>query len=64
MPISDSARKFGVSACIDCGKCSWGCPVSHKTGEFSPRRVVENFLGTGHIPLDKGLWDCMTCGMC
>ncbi|MCJ7517097.1 MAG: (Fe-S)-binding protein [Methanomassiliicoccales archaeon] len=64
MPISDSARKFGVSACIDCGKCSWGCPVSHKTGEFSPRRVVENFLGTGNIPMDKGLWDCMTCGMC
>lgn len=64
MPIIDSARKFGVSACIDCGKCSWGCPVSHKASEFSPRWVVENFLDTGHVPMDKGLWDCMTCGMC
>jgi Fe-S oxidoreductase len=62
--VSESAKKYGVSSCIDCGKCTWGCPVSHKAGDFSPRKVVEDFVASGHLSRDKGLWECMTCGMC
>ena len=62
--VKESAARHGVSACINCGKCTWGCPVSHRTGEFSPRKVVEEYVGMGKIASDKGLWDCMTCGMC
>jgi Fe-S oxidoreductase len=38
--------------------------VSHKAGEFSPRKVVEEYVGSGNLASDKGLWECMTCGMC
>lgn len=62
--VDASAAKRRVSSCINCGKCTWGCPVSHKIGEFSPRKVVEEYLGSGNLPRDKGLWECMTCGMC
>jgi len=62
--VEESAAKYRVSSCIDCGKCTWGCPVSHKTSEFSPRKVVEEYVGSGNLSRDKGLWECMTCGMC
>ncbi len=62
--IEESAAKYGVSSCIGCGKCTWGCPVSRRVGEFSPRKVVEEYVGAGKFTGDRGLWECMTCGMC
>jgi len=31
---------------------------------FSPRQVVERTLLDGAVPLDRGIWQCMNCGMC
>lgn len=62
--LEESAAKYKVSNCIDCGKCTWGCPVSRRAGDFSPRRVVEDYVGAGNLAGDRGLWECMTCGMC
>lgn len=31
---------------------------------FSPRQVVEHTLLDGTVPADRGIWQCMNCGMC
>ncbi len=53
-----------VRRCLDCGRCSYVCPVSHMTEDFSPRKVAEQFVLEGKLRRDRGLWQCMSCGAC
>jgi heterodisulfide reductase subunit C len=54
-----------LAACIQCGKCSGGCPVT--SGEVGgPRRLVARILyGDRHGALqDRTSWHCVACGTC
>jgi len=60
----DEEGSFGERKCIECGKCTYSCPVSHTGGDFSPRKVMEETAVLGRAPSNSGLWQCMNCGMC
>ncbi len=53
-----------VRRCVECGRCSYICPVSHMTDDFSPRKVAEQFVLEGRLRHEEGLWQCMSCGAC
>jgi Fe-S oxidoreductase len=65
-----NAREFavdhGLFACIQCGKCTGGCPVGYKTA-LNIRAVIYGLLvsdnGFDLAGFDE-LWDCTTCNTC
>jgi Fe-S oxidoreductase len=59
-------RDHGLFACIQCGKCTGGCPVGYKTA-LNIRGVIYQLLTSGNgFELDgfEELWDCTTCNTC
>lgn len=59
-------QERGLLACIQCGKCTGGCPMAMKT-ELNPRDLIYRLLiaGNGYdIEGCQELWDCTTCGTC
>ena len=53
-------------ACIQCGKCTGGCPMAIKT-QLNPRVLIYRLLTTGNgyeLEKHEELWDCTTCGTC
>ncbi len=58
-------EQFGLTACIQCGKCTGGCPVSPKSA-LNPRALVYQMLrGEGfELVSREELWDCTTCSTC
>ena len=53
-------------ACIQCGKCTGGCPMAIKT-QLNPRVLIYRLLTTGNgyeLERHEELWDCTTCGTC
>jgi len=59
-------EKYELLGCIQCGKCSAGCPVS-LNGPLNIRRLI------GRITVDDDLepifeqpelWDCTSCSVC
>jgi Fe-S oxidoreductase len=60
------AKENGLFACIQCGKCTGGCPMAIKT-RLNPRALVYRFLVAGDgVSLEgrEELWDCTTCATC
>jgi Fe-S oxidoreductase len=60
------AQEYGLFACIQCGKCTGGCPVSAKT-TLNIREVIYHLLTSENgFKLDgfDELWDCTTCNTC
>jgi Fe-S oxidoreductase len=60
------ARQFELDGCIQCGRCTGGCPVSVKS-PLNIRKVVYTGLLDRLEPLDPerlGLWECTTCTTC
>ena len=51
--------------CLQCGKCSGGCPIaSHTVG--GPRRLIARILGgmEQEALQDPTWWYCVSCGTC
>lgn len=64
--VRDFARQYDLYGCIQCGKCTGGCPMTLKT-QLNVRRLIYQTLtaGTGFDPTDvEVLWDCTTCNTC
>jgi len=60
------ADTINEPGCIQCGRCSGGCPVSIKSS-LNPRRLVYYSLTELLAPLtpeETGLWECTTCSTC
>lgn len=64
------ARQFvqehDLFACIQCGKCTGGCPVSYKTA-LNIRDVIYQLLVSNNgfeLAGFEELWDCTTCNTC
>lgn len=59
-------QDHNLYACIQCGKCTGGCPVAVKT-TLNPRSLIYKLLVAGNgYDLDacEELWDCTTCATC
>ncbi len=60
------AREHDLYACIQCGKCTGGCPMALKT-KLNPRMIIYRLLVAGNGFNLEGrdeLWDCTTCSTC
>ena len=58
-------QQYELTACIQCGKCTGGCPISPKSA-LNPRALVYQMLRGEEFELvSRGeLWDCTTCATC
>lgn len=54
-----------LSACLQCKRCSAGCPVSSEAGS-SPAEILKALqLGAGNGILGRDIvWTCLSCGTC
>lgn len=60
------AKEHGLYACIQCGKCTGGCPMAIKT-RLNPRNLIYRLLIAGDgfsLEGREELWDCTTCSTC
>ncbi len=60
------AKDQGLYACIQCGKCTGGCPMAMKT-RLNPRSLIYRLLIAGNgfdLEGRDELWDCTTCSTC
>ncbi len=61
-----STDTLELKSCIQCGRCSGGCPVSMKSS-LNPRKLVYCYLNDecqGMSAEELGLWECTTCSTC
>ena len=58
-------RDLELYECIQCGKCTGGCPVSIRSN-LNPRKLVyEALLGTRFHSTERvEIWECTTCATC
>jgi len=62
----DLAERYELFGCIQCGKCSSGCPISLKSA-LNIRRLVRELAihrGRTAVYTRTELWDCTTCAAC
>jgi Fe-S oxidoreductase len=61
-PIADQLELIG---CIQCGKCTGGCPVARKT-DLNIRSLIYHMLVEPEMDVDlhPELWDCTCCFTC
>lgn len=61
-----TSEKYELLGCIQCGRCTAGCPVSLKSTLNIRRLVREATLGTRLEAIYElpQLWDCTTCSTC
>lgn len=60
------AKEHSLYACIQCGKCTGGCPMAMKTS-LNPRNLIYRLLVAGNgfdLEGREELWDCTTCSTC
>ncbi len=66
--IGRLADEYGLSLCVECGKCVAVCPMGEIFDDFSyevsPRGVIESALLNLDVPDDGRLWFCLTCDLC
>jgi Fe-S oxidoreductase len=59
-------QEHKLLACIQCGKCTGGCPMATKT-RLNPRSLIYRLMVAGNgfdIEAREELWDCTTCNTC
>jgi Fe-S oxidoreductase len=62
----DFTEKYELCACLQCGKCTGGCPISMKV-PLNIRSLMREVLlmGKPDSALERPeLWDCTTCATC
>ena len=67
MPVQGAVlcKEQGLYECIQCGRCTGGCPVSARSA-LNPRKLVyEALLGVRFVPVERSeIWECTTCATC
>jgi len=58
-------KELGLYECIQCGKCTGGCPVSVRT-DLNPRKIIyEALLDVRFMPAKRtDIWECTFCATC
>ncbi|MFC1725306.1 (Fe-S)-binding protein [candidate division KSB1 bacterium] len=64
--LKSAIKESKAHLCLECGKCTSVCPVSHFNKGFSPRVLINRTLrhSSNNILNDRNIWACLTCGMC
>lgn len=64
--IAEKIKKSRAFYCLECGKCTSVCPISHFNNSYSPRRMLAEglFYGSNNLISDNLLWSCLTCQLC
>lgn len=59
------AEQLELFGCIQCGKCTGGCPVARKT-TLNIRRLIYDMLVEPEVDVEahEELWDCTACFTC
>lgn len=60
------AGRFELAACLQCGRCTGGCPMSLRSPLNSRRLLYESLIrDDGEALLDREeVWDCTACRTC
>jgi len=65
--LNQVEERSGVTlrACLQCKRCSAGCPASTEAGS-SPAEIIKALqLGAGNEILERDIvWTCLSCGTC
>lgn len=62
-PVEEAARASDVDKCIQCGKCTAGCP-SGRQSRLRTRTLVQMAYQGQDVTGLRELWDCTTCYNC
>lgn len=57
-------KDLALLKCIQCGRCTGGCPVSLKTVLNIRRLIYDTLLNRVAVDAHPELWDCTTCATC
>ena len=59
------SRELELYECIQCGRCTGGCPVSIRSS-LNPRKLIyEALLGSSFVSAERTeIWECTTCATC
>lgn len=58
----DFAEKYNLWACVQCGKCTGGCPISMES-PLNIRRLIREAILLKTYEKEE-IWDCTTCATC
>jgi Fe-S oxidoreductase len=50
--------------CIQCGKCTGGCPVSRRSSLNIRKLIYRSLVKVKDKTKDLGIWECTTCSTC
>lgn len=50
--------------CIQCGKCTGGCPVSRRSALNIRKLIYRSLVKIKERSKDLGIWECTTCSTC
>lgn len=56
-------QRYGLLGCIQCGRCTGGCPISIGSGLNTRLLIYQTLIGRT-FPSEAQLWDCTTCSTC
>ena len=58
-------QQYDLLGCIQCGRCSAGCPLA-LTSPLNVRRIIYEFLVRDKLDVKQvpEIWDCTTCTTC
>lgn len=62
-PVEEAAWESDVEKCVQCGKCTAGCP-SGRQSRLRTRALVQMAYQGQDVTGLKELWDCTTCYNC
>lgn len=63
--IQDFVHKYALLGCVQCGKCTGGCPVSLRAHLNVRQMVYKAIIQKESEDYEKKrLWDCTTCSTC
>lgn len=66
MEEKDLKKEYELYACLQCGKCVGGCPISSKSKLNSRKLMREALLHniSENLKEKKEIWDCTSCSTC
>jgi Fe-S oxidoreductase len=58
-------EQYDLLGCIQCGRCTGGCPLS-LSSPLNIRRIIYEFLVCDKLDINQmpEIWDCTTCSTC